>query len=128
MLSFRDIPFDSMCIDERTFRDLGMSMAGRVTGLPTMTSIRKFTALFGLSPKCCCAVWIRLGEKKPRNGQPVHMLWALLLLKVYATEDVLCAITRVDRKTVRKWAWQLISAISYINEVSRFSMWFCTLC
>jgi len=48
--------------------------------------------------------------------KPIHLLWGLMLIKVYATEEVLSGIVGVTEKIFRKWAWKLkkeISALSY---------------
>jgi hypothetical protein len=40
------------------------------------------------------------------SARPRHLLWALVFLKVYASEDVHCCLVGyVDAKTYRKWAW-----------------------
>lgn len=75
------------------------------------TDERKFRALFGCSTEACQDLWkITFGYQKV-GTQPKHLLWALLQLKVYATEDVLAALIGCDRKTFRKWVWPMIRAI-----------------
>ena len=75
------------------------------------TDERKFRALFGCSPEACQDLWkITFGYQKA-GTQPNHLLWALLQLKVYATEDVLSAMIGVDRKTFRKWVWPMIKSM-----------------
>ena len=47
------------------------------------------------------------------GGQPKHLLWALMLLKLYAAESVLRTLAGgVDEKTYRKWAWLYVYEIS----------------
>ena len=48
-------------------------------------------------------------------AKPVHLLWALMLIKIYATEDVLSGIAGVTEKTYRKWAWKFIKAVSDLS-------------
>ena len=106
--------------DEKTFSDLGHAMTGRANGLHAVPIERKFLALFGVRPPVCAVIWTRLEVKRMGKAEPIHLLWALLLLKVYASEEVLTVITKVDRKTFRKWAWVLIDAISTLPMVCCF--------
>ena len=72
---------------------------------------RKFRALFGVSPEGCQDLW-KLSYRFQKAGtQPKHLLWALMLLKVYTTEDVLVSMAGCDRKTFRKWVWPTIHAM-----------------
>ena len=65
---------------------------------------RMFRSLFGCSPEACSDLWkITFGYQKA-GAQPNHLLWALLQLRTYTTEDVLVAMIAVDRKTFRKWS------------------------
>jgi hypothetical protein len=51
-----------------------------------------------------------------RNSQPIHLLWALLLLKVYGKEEELASLAgAVDEKTFRKWSHIFVEKISYLQ-------------
>ena len=99
------------------FLFVASGMTGRASGLHSMPEKRRFTSLFGTSPNICAYVWGGLGNMLPIGGEPQHLLWGLLLIKVYATEQVLSIIAGVDRKTYRKWAWKFISAVSELKVV-----------
>jgi hypothetical protein len=73
---------------------------------------RDFRSLFGLSANVCSVVWNLCDF--PTGTEPVHLLWALLFMKVYGTEPVLIAIvgTGPNRKTFRKWVWGVIEEIA----------------
>jgi hypothetical protein len=73
-------------------------------------SDRDFRALFGVGPGVVCQLWQRCSF--PPKTMPKHLLWALLFLKTYATEPVLCSIVGTTRKTFRKWSWPIVKAIA----------------
>jgi hypothetical protein len=74
--------------------------------------MRDFVTLFGVSPKVCAYVYtftfFDTGIKV------VHFLWALLFLKTYMKEASLIAMVggSVDKKTFRKYVWQVLSKMS----------------
>ena len=80
---------------------------------------RRFRALFGVTHFVCSDVWRRLHESQsmPHGGKPVHLLWACLFLKRYATGSENRAITGADEKTVRKWTWAFIKAIAHLPDI-----------
>ena len=63
-------------------------------------------------------VWDEIENLLPRGGKPVHLLWGLLYLKVYASEDVLVAIANTTRKTFRKWSKIVTKLMAHLNYVS----------
>jgi len=76
---------------------------------------RKFASFFGTSPFICSLLWAYLEpcSNMPLGVQPVHLLWALMFLKVYATESVHAALAGgVDEKTFRKWSWIFVHGIA----------------
>ena len=70
---------------------------------------RTFRTLFGVSPEVCVDLWQICKFKK--STRPKHLLWALLFIKVYATEDVLCSIAHTNRRTFRDWMWPTLEAV-----------------
>lgn len=79
---------------------------------------RRFRACFGASPGRCTDVWRMINpvDIMPRGVQPHHLLWALLFLKVYATETVLTAmVDSPDEKTFRKWCRLFVVEISWLE-------------
>ncbi|GAX10088.1 hypothetical protein FisN_2Lu360 [Fistulifera solaris] len=81
---------------------------------PTLVQTRRFQSHFGVSPIQCSQLWILL--KVPENARFKHLLWALLKLKVYATEEVLSGMAGCDEKTFRKWSDQFIDALSLLSS------------
>lgn len=90
---------------------------------------RLFRGFFGIAVKVATILWRALDETGclPDEIKIVHMLWGLMLLKTYSTENVLCAIAGVDAKTFRKWAWAFVNSVSVLEEtvVSKFD---CCVC
>ena len=70
----------------------------------------RFRAMFGISNIVCSIIWHNV--QHPHDGQPVHLLYALMLLKMYETEHIYHALTGVDEKTFRKWAWIYVEIIA----------------
>ncbi len=79
---------------------------------------RMFEGLFGLTPHVTSITWNLLLQCLPQARTPRQLLWSLLFLKSYATEDVNCAIVRVDEKTYRKWTWFFVDLIDNLAIVS----------
>lgn len=75
---------------------------------------RRFRQMFGITPFICSMIWedLRVQQLHLNNAKPVYMLCALLLLRLYETDDVNRAISGIDEKTFRKWAWIYISLIA----------------
>lgn len=52
----------------------------------------------------------------PKGVQPKHLLWGLLFLTTYDTEENLAQrVGNVDEKTFRKWSRLFVDAISYLE-------------
>lgn len=73
---------------------------------------RPFRAHYGTGPLTCARIWTMCIDAFPRGVLTIHLLWGLLFLKVYATEDVLCKIAKTTRKTFRKWSWKVVKVIA----------------
>lgn len=63
-------------------------------------------------------VWSLLEQHHPKDGELEHLLYSLLFLRVYAVKGVNSSICGVDAKTLRKWQWAYIKAISSTKLVS----------
>ena len=48
--------------------------------------------------------------------KPKHLLWALIFLKTYNAESSLAVAIGVDEKTLRKWIFIIIYAISDLED------------
>lgn len=89
-------------------------LMGDVQALST-AEMARFRALFGISPNMASHVWEMIDptNQMPQGVKPMHLLWCLMFLKVYASESVLCALAGgVDEKTFRKWTWLFVYEIN----------------
>jgi hypothetical protein len=90
-------------------RRLLKSNANLGAGVPD----RDFRSHFGVSPTVCFMIWEKCKSSfLVHNVLPRHLLWALMFLKIYATEDVLSTIAAVSRKTYRFWTWIVLMIIA----------------
>ena len=90
-----------------TFTDLGNEMLHRHFDA---FSDQNFREMFGIGPAVSCTLWKKCYY--PARLQPKYLLWALLFLKMYATEATLSSIAHTNCKTVRKWRWLIVGAIA----------------
>jgi hypothetical protein len=60
-----------------------------------------FSSHFGTPPHVVAIVWHLID--KPEGAEPKHLLWILLFIKVYASEDVLHNMVGTSKNTYRKW-------------------------
>ena len=88
---------------------------------------RRFRGNFGTTPAICVILWdmITPDENMPKGFKCCHLLWALMFLKLYASEHVLCSMAECDEKTFRKWAWLFVFALAdlepeYVSTVVAF--------
>lgn len=68
----------------------------------------------------CSYIWEEINEELPNGASPMHLLWTLMFLKSYNTEEVNRAIIQADEKTIRKWIWIFIDKISRMRVVCLF--------
>ena len=88
------------------FKVLGSGLMNRDLLGSEATFDGRFVAYFGVSPRIVEDCWLLILNSLlyPTGIQPIHLLWTLMHLKVYATEIVLAGIAKVDEKTFRKWS------------------------
>ena len=67
-------------------------------GLYNVAQKRRFLALFGVSPTVCAVTWNYIAELVPDKASPAHLLWALIIMKVYSTEQAHARICSVEKK------------------------------
>ena len=73
-------------------------------------SQRGFSATFGIRAKVCAAIWIRIPNSC--GAKPQHLLWTLLFLKQYTSQDDLSGRAGCCRNTFSKWTWAMIDGIA----------------
>jgi len=96
----------------------------------------RWMALFGTTHVVCAIIWRKIdpmntfqevadgkeyGPKTHSCAKPIHLLWALMFLKVYGTERVSRTIvgsstTPTREKTMRKWVRLFVRAISFLES------------
>ena len=79
---------------------------------------RRFISLFGVTLQICYLLWCMLdvANEGPEGACVCHLLWTLMFLKTYNTNDNLAADCKVDPKTFRKWKWLLLEALVCLHE------------
>ena len=79
----------------------------------------RFRSIFGASSEVVADIWNRIEAKEnlERGADIDHLLWALVFLKVYSTEEVHCAIVGwPSTKTFRKWSWYFVEKIAGLKD------------
>ena len=109
------------------FRYLAKSMFGRAKQFRQFCNETKFRALFGVTPEICTNIWDEIMDTVPPGGKPIHLMWALLFLKVYGTGTVNSELTGVTPRTFRKWSWAFVRLMAHMKSVSISSTIFSTV-
>lgn len=104
-------------LNGHVFSTVANNILQHAHGLTVMTSERRFRSLFGINADMCAIAWNYSIPRLPRNAEPMHLLWALMFLKVYASETVHSRLARCDEKTFRKWSWLFIKLLSDLSIV-----------
>jgi hypothetical protein len=104
-------------VDTTIFEDAGRAIMKRKS-LSTVVFQSRFGLLFGVTPDLSSELWTLLSSETTMDSyaKPKHLLWALMLMKIYATEAVLSVLAGCDEKTFRKWAWTFIEEMSNLSE------------
>lgn len=104
-------------LDPEFFWKLGHNLTGHNVLKSENIGRRRFVSLFGVSHNICSIIWRYIEPNLPNGSTPSHLLWALLFLKNYNTEEANRAIIKSDEKTIRKWIWVMIDAICRMRVV-----------
>ena len=114
----------TVLFDEAFFANLGLSLWMSKKAVLLLLCKRRFPGMFGCSPHVCSIIFKYLQQQNDIEWpsslglQPKHLLWALLFLKVYNTEEVNSSIVGCNEKTFRKWTWKVIEGLSKMLVVS----------
>jgi len=81
----------------------------------------RWIAHFEVVPIIVLKLWELLEEGEGNRGHPAHLLWALLWLKTYQTEQVCAGMVGEDgvgihEDTFRDWSWYYVQQISYLED------------
>ena len=103
-----------MSVNAARFIAEGNDIMQKSRRVSARTTDSRFCAHFGTSAVVCVDLWNMIG---PIDGRkPVHLLWGLMLLKLYCAESVLCTLAGgVHEQTFRKWAWLFVNKISELQ-------------
>ena len=119
--------------DPNTFATVGAEeiLKMEFTGFNSIFE-RRWMSSFGTPPNVCSILWHKIDpyntffdEKETNSGKavhPRHLLWAILWLRVYETEENLRIMVanppslRVVEKTFRKWVHIFVRAISFLEQ------------
>ena len=89
--------------------------------LSGITVVNRFVGHFGVTPRHCAFLWLLCEEKTlliDPYREKKHLLWCLNALKCDETEHVLHGRWRADEKTIRKWLFVFLEALSDLGVVS----------
>lgn len=90
----------------------------------TPTAKRRFASHFGASAQVVSYIWSEINQQNPEKVRQVHLLWALLFLKVYSAEAVLAGMVKVNEKTFRTWVWIVLGKLSSLSLVGCNQLFF----
>ncbi len=87
---------------------------------------RRFREAFGVSAEIAFLLWTVLDayNEGPPGGQPIHLLWTLLLLKTYGTQVDLAGRCGVDVNTYRVWTRLFLAKLAAMDVVSEVFAFF----
>ncbi len=95
---------------------LGLQLVGRSSD---DYLFRIFRSHYGCSPTVVMKCWDLMQTHKilpdEKGLKPIHLLWALLFLKVYPTGTPLATMTKASEKTTRKWVWAMVESIAALE-------------
>lgn len=94
--------------------DQSLETARDCTHSRRRVGLTRFISLFGTPPYFCAIIWQRLEELNlhPHGARPIHLLCALLFLKLYMVGAGNSSIANMDEKTFRKWTWRYIELMA----------------
>jgi hypothetical protein len=105
--------------------------AGRPIG-SIGTEDRHFREFFGAGPFVVADVWTLMADHDliPPDGEIKHLLWTLHFLKAYPKQATVCSTVggstgAIDPKTLRKYMWPFIHAVSDLEPVVVSMKYFC---
>lgn len=112
-----------MIISPNAFLELGSTLVAKGNALKRHEGKKKleqkFRGSFGVSSDVASQLWeylFKFAAINKKKTMPKHMLWALLFMKSYATENILMQIVGCSEKTFRFWVWHVIASISGLYD------------
>jgi hypothetical protein len=83
------------------------------------TRDRRFREAFGISSESAFILWTYLNvpNEGPSGGQSVHLLWTLLFLKTYNTQNDLAGRCGVHKDTFKTWRDRFLDRIAALDDL-----------
>ena len=88
-------------LDAQFFLKLGLEVVHRDPDGSCKTAYRRFAAFYSVRPETCAVLWQLWPKPQPNGFLPKHVLWGILFLARYETEECNAALVGVDEKTFR---------------------------
>lgn len=85
-----------------TFYAKGLELINRNRAPRGFTKLFCLNLTFGGHSSLCSKLWTAIGDNLHKNASPVHILWDLMLLKIYLSEHKNSSIYGDDEKKFRK--------------------------
>ena len=85
-------------VTSHDFQLSALPMMGRAELSDSSDFRRVFGACFSMSPNLCVHVWDEIEDALPSGVMICHLLWALLFLKAYSTEDTMVVMVQTTWK------------------------------
>lgn len=105
-----------MSVNSARFVNEGNEIMRRSSKGSANTADLRFRSHFGISAAICADLWCRTGGAAIVGAKPMHLLWGLMLLKLYCSTSVLCSLAGgVHEQTFKKWAWTFVKGISELQ-------------
>ena len=108
-----------------------VNLAARsIQGLSCATT-RVFVSHFGAPADVIARLWNLCRQHFTEHTRPFHLLWALLFIKTYQTEDILSRQVGCKcRRTYRKYVWRVLEAIQettldYVGVLALYNTLIC---
>ncbi|GFH50665.1 hypothetical protein CTEN210_07141 [Chaetoceros tenuissimus] len=106
-----------MIVKPKFFFQKGMEYIGKTYILTLKyndSNKRQFHSFFKIDPFTCGTIWNKIYKLVPDLFY-YHLLWALLFMKLYSSEALLCKQVGTTEKTYREKVWKIIAAISSLK-------------
>ena len=89
---------------------------GQESSQAKQTQNHQFWELFGCGPGFALNVWNLIFEDFPEESI-IHVMWALMFLKMSGKESAMSSMAGVDEKTYRKWVWIFVFKIADLEAL-----------
>lgn len=102
---------------------IGMATLGYVHSNFVISAIEDiFISHYGICVLVCFEIWYKLKKsgKLFSRQTPKHLFWALMHMKIYCTQRVLCTVLKTTRPTFNKHVHHIIDIISGFAMVRVF--------